>query len=393
MRGLPRNVYVLSAVSFFQDAASELVYPVLPLFVTSVLGAPPSALGLIEGVAEGTAAVGKAVSGRLADRFARRPMIALGYGISSASKPLIGLAGAWPLVLAARFTDRVGKGIRTSPRDALLAGETGPAERGRVFGFHRAADTAGAVVGPLLGLALYELLDHDLRALFFVAAVPAALSVALIRFVREDRHAPVPAAEKAELFDVPPAALPRHYWRVVGFLALFGLVNFTDALVILRASELGLGFVSIILVYVLYNLSYAALSFPAGSISDRIPRRFVFAAGMAFFAIAYVGLGLARSGGWVWVLLPVYGVYTALTDGVGKAWVSDLLPAARLGSGLGYFQAITGGCALLAGIWAGVFWGHDGRVPMLISGLAVAGLAAILGIFGRRLEGHLVPVA
>lgn len=393
MRGLPRNVYVLSAVSFFQDAASELVYPVLPLFVTSVLGAPPSALGLIEGVAEGTAAVGKAVSGRLADRFARRPMIALGYGISSASKPLIGLAGAWPLVLAARFTDRVGKGIRTSPRDALLAGETGPAERGRVFGFHRAADTAGAVVGPLLGLALYELLDHDLRALFFVAAVPAALSVALIRFVREDRHAPVPAAEKAELFDVPPAALPRHYWRVVGFLALFGLVNFTDALVILRASELGLGFVSIILVYVLYNLSYAALSFPAGSISDRIPRRFVFAAGMAFFAIAYVGLGLARSGGWVWVLLPVYGVYTALTDGVGKAWVSDLLPAARLGSGLGYFQAITGGCALLAGIWAGVFWGHDGRVPMLISGLAVAGLAAVLGIFGRRLEGHLVPVA
>ncbi|MFL5840352.1 MAG: MFS transporter [Thermoleophilaceae bacterium] len=393
MRGLPRNVYVLSAVSFFQDAASELVYPVLPLFVTSVLGAPPSALGLIEGVAEGTAAVGKAVSGRLADRFARRPMIALGYGISSASKPLIGLAGAWPLVLAARFTDRVGKGIRTSPRDALLAGETGPAERGRVFGFHRAADTAGAVVGPLLGLALYELLDHDLRALFFVAAVPAALSVALIRFVREDRHAPVPAAEKAELFDVPPAALPRHYWRVVGFLALFGLVNFTDALVILRASELGLGFVSIILVYVLYNLSYAALSFPAGSISDRIPRRFVFAAGMAFFAIAYVGLGLARSGGWVWVLLPVYGAYTALTDGVGKAWVSDLLPAARLGSGLGYFQAITGGCALLAGIWAGVFWGHDGRVPMLISGLAVAGLAAILGIFGRRLEGHLVPVA
>jgi MFS family permease len=393
MRGLPRNVYVLSAVSFFQDAASELVYPVLPLFVTSVLGAPPSALGLIEGVAEGTAAVGKAVSGRLADRFARRPMIALGYGISSASKPLIGLAGAWPLVLAARFTDRVGKGIRTSPRDALLAGETGPAERGRVFGFHRAADTAGAVVGPLLGLALYELLDHDLRALFFVAAVPAALSVALIRFVREDRHAPVPSAEKAELFDLPPAALPRHYWRVVGFLALFGLVNFTDALVILRASELGLGFVSIILVYVLYNLSYAALSFPAGSISDRIPRRFVFAAGMAFFAIVYVGLGLARSGGWVWVLLPVYGVYTALTDGVGKAWVSDLLPAARLGSGLGYFQAITGGCALLAGIWAGVFWGHDGRVPMLISGLAVAGLAAILGIFGRRLEGHLVPVA
>lgn len=386
MRRLPRNVYVLSGVSLLQDAASELVYPVLPLFVTSVLGAPPSVLGVIEGVAEGTAAVGKAISGRLADRFRRRPMIALGYGISALAKPLIGLAGGWPLVLAARFTDRVGKGIRTSPRDALLAGETDKGQRGRVFGFHRAADSAGAVIGPLLGLALYELLSHDLRALFFFAAIPAAMSVALIWFIREERPAPTPPQASADVLAGTPEALPRHYWRVVGFLALFGLMNFTDALVILRANELGLGFVAIVLVYTLYNLSYSALSFPAGVLSDRMPRRRIFTVGLALFAVAYLGLGLADSGGWVWVLLPIYGAYTALTDGVGKAWVSDLLPSSRLGSGLGYYQAISGGCALVAGVWAGFLWGGDGHIPMLVSGAGVAVLAIVLTLFGRRLE-------
>jgi MFS family permease len=384
VRRLPRNVRILSLVSLLQDAASELVYPVVPLFVTSVLGAPPSVLGLIEGVAEATAAVGKAVSGRLADRFRRRPMIALGYGISSAAKPLIGLATGWPLVLGARFVDRVGKGVRTSPRDALLAAEVGPADRGRAFGFHRAADSAGAVIGPLLGLALYELLDHRLRPLFFVAAVPAAASVALIWFVREHGGA-TPALAQPDVPTEAPGRLPRGYWRVVGFLALFGLANFTDALVILRASELGLGFVSIVLVYALYNLTYAGLSYPAGVISDRVPRRYVFAVGMAVFAVAYTGLGLAGSSGWVWVLLPLYGAYTALTDGVGKAWIADLLPPGLLGTGLGYYQAVTGGCALLAGLWAGLAWGHDGHVPMIVSGCIAAALAAVLGIAGRRL--------
>src|SRR4051794_17187730 len=182
---VPRNVKVLSAVSFFQDAASELLYPVLPLFVTGVLGAPPSALGLIEGVAEGTASGAKAVSGRLADRRRRRPLVAAGYGISSLAKPLIGLATGWGLVLVARFVDRLGKGLRTSPRDALIAADTPPELRGRAFGFHRAADTAGAVVGPLLGLGLYEALDHRLRLLFFIAAGPAMISVALVWLVRE----------------------------------------------------------------------------------------------------------------------------------------------------------------------------------------------------------------
>jgi MFS family permease len=373
---LPRNVRVLSWVSFFQDAASELVYPVLPLFLTGTLGAPPSVVGLIEGVAEGTASVGKALSGRLADRFRRKPLIAIGYGISSLSKPLIAVAQGWGLVLGARFTDRVGKGLRTSPRDALIAAETPPELRGAAFGFHRAMDTAGAVVGPLLGLALYEALNHELRPLFLVAAIPAFVSVALIVFVRE--HPPPPGVQRPPA--IPLRELPRGYWRVVGLLALFGLANFSDALLILRADALGLGFVGIVLAYTLYNASYAALSYPAGVLSDRIPRRRVFAVGLLAFAVAYVGLGLADAPGWVWPLLLIYGAYTALTDGVGKAWVADLLPARAIGSGLGYYQGIVGACSLVAGVWAGLAWGADGSLPLLVSGAAVGLLAPVVAV-------------
>jgi MFS family permease len=284
---LGRNVVVLSWVSFFQDAASELLYPAMPLFVTGVLGAPPAVVGLIEGVAEGTASVMKAVSGRLADTRRRRPLVAWGYGVSSVSKLLIGLATAWPVVLVARFVDRFGKGLRTSPRDAIIATETPPARRGQAFGFHRTLDTAGAIVGPLAGLGLYELLGHQLRPLFFVAFVPAAVSVALVGLVRErPTTAAAPRRPGAD-----HARLPAPFWRVVGFLTLFGLVNFPDALLLLRAQELGLGFVGVVGAYALYNTSYAALSYPAGVVSDRLPRRLVFATGLGIFAVAYLGLG------------------------------------------------------------------------------------------------------
>jgi MFS family permease len=376
---IPRNVKVLSWVSFFQDAASELLYPIMPLFLTATLGASTAVVGLVEGVAEGTAAVGKAVSGRLADRMRRKPLIAAGYGISSVAKPVIGLAGGWPLVLAARFVDRVGKGVRTSPRDALIAADTPPALRGAAFGLHRAADTAGAVLGPLLGLALYELLDHRLRPLFFVAFVPAAASVALIALVRE-RPAAASPAPAAPRLAAPRAPLPEEYRRAVALLCVFGLLNFSDAFLILRAHELGLGFEAVIGAYALYNAVYAALSYPAGSLSDRVGRTRILAAGLAVFALAYIGLGLADSSGWVWALFPLYGAYTALTDGVGKAWISDLLPTARLGSGLGLFQALTGLCALVAGVWAGLAWGGDGRVPLLISGAGAAVVALGLAI-------------
>lgn len=383
---LPRNVIVLSWVSFFQDAASEMLYPVLPLFLTGVLGAPVAVVGLIEGVAEGIASIMKVVSGRLADSRKRRPLVALGYGISSLAKPLMGLAQAWPFVLVVRFVDRTGKGIRTSPRDALIADDTPAHLRGRAFGFHRAADTAGAVCGPLLGLGVYELLGghtRDIRPLFFVASIPAIVSVGLIVFVREAAgHHRAPRVSVTEV----RSEYPRHYWRVLVFLALFAVVNFSDALLILRAKSLGLGFAAIIGVYALYNLSYASLSYPAGHLSDRVPRRLVFAAGLAVFAVAYVGLGVVTTAVWVCPLLALYGAFTALTDGVGKAWISDLLPPDRHGSGLGLYQGVLGAGSLVAGVWAGLAWHGNGRVPLVISGSVVAVLALVLVVGGERLE-------
>ncbi len=385
---LPRNVIALSWVSFFQDAASEMLYPVLPLFLTGVLGAPVAVVSVIEGAGEAMASVMKIVSGRLADIRKRRPLVALGYGMSSLSKPLIGLAQVWPLVLVARMIDRTGKGIRTSPRDALIADDTPAHLRGRAFGFHRAADTAGAVCGPLIGLGVYELLGghtSDIRPLFFVALIPAVISVALVMFVREAKTDAVDTTQARPV--VVRGEYPRRFWRVLAFLAVFGVANFSDALLILRAKALGLGFVAIIGAYVLYNLTYAGLSYPAGRLSDRVPRRYVFAAGLAVFAVVYLGLGLVTTSAWVWPLLAVYGAFTALTDGVGKAWITDLLPTSRHGSGLGLYQGVIGGGSLIAGIWAGLAWHGNGRIPLVISGAIVAVLTIALLAGGKRLEG------
>jgi MFS family permease len=385
---LPRNVIVLSWVSFFQDTASEMLYPVLPLFLTGALGAPVAVVGLIEGLAEAIASVMKIVSGRLADRRTRRPLVALGYGLSSLAKPMMGLAQIWPFVLVARVIDRSGKGIRTSPRDALIADDTPDRMRGRAFGFHRAADTAGAVCGPLIGVGVYELLGghpSDIRPLFYVAFVPALMSVALVVFVREARA----TGDVPRPLSVPlRSEYPRRFWRVLAFLTLFGVVNFSDALLILRAKALGLGFVGIIGAYVLYNLTYAGLSYPAGRLSDRVPRRIIFAAGLAVFAFAYLGLGVVTTSVWVWPLLAVYGAFTALTDGVGKAWITDLLPPERHGSGLGLYQGVIGAGSLVAGVWAGLAWHGNGRLPLVISGTIVAALAIVLLTSGKRLEQH-----
>ncbi|MFD0503200.1 MFS transporter [Streptomyces chiangmaiensis] len=234
---LTRNVKVLCGVSFLQDAASELLYPILPIFLTTVLGAPPAVVGAIEGLAEGAASVTKVAAGRLSDRFARRPLISAGYGLAAVGKLLIALATVWPLVLVARVVDRLGKGMRGAPRDALLVDGVPNGQRGKVFGLHRAADTAGAVVGPLAGLALYEALDHRLRPLFWVAVIPAVASVALVAAVRDPGRKGSASTTTAR---TPWRSLPRPYWRVLAVLLVFNLVNFPDALLLLRAHDLGL---------------------------------------------------------------------------------------------------------------------------------------------------------
>ncbi|APE18473.1 MFS transporter [Mycobacterium sp. WY10] len=386
---LTRNVRVLSAVSFLQDAASELLYPLLPIYLTAVLGAPASVVGAIEGAAEGAASLTKLAVGPLGDRFAKRPLIATGYGMAALGKVIIAVAAAWPGVLAGRVVDRLGKGIRGAPRDALLVEGIDTPLRGRVFGFHRTMDTLGAVVGPLLGLAGYELLDHHIAPLLYIAIVPAVLSVLLVVLVREPRRA-VPRACPAgqERSDSGGSRrqpmfrglreLPRRYWRVTALLVGFGIVNFPDALLLLRLNEIGFGVVEVILAYVGYNLVYALGSFPAGVLADRLPRSVVFGFGLVFFAVGYIGLGMTTDPLAAWLLIAAYGMFTACTDGVGKAWISSLVGGDRQATAQGVFQGASGFAVLAAGLWAGLLWGNDGRLPLLISGIAGACFAVIL---------------
>ena len=379
---LTRNVRVLSAVSFLQDAASELLYPLLPIYLTSVLGAPAAVVGAVEGAAEGAASLTKLAAGPLGDRFARRPLIATGYGMAALGKVMVAAAAAWPGVLAGRVVDRLGKGIRGAPRDALLVVDIDAAARGRVFGFHRAMDTLGAVVGPLLGLAGYELFDHQIPPLLWVAVVPAVLSVALVFLVRETRRV-LPRAERRAVF-ARVGDLPRRYWRVTAALVVFGLVNFPDALLLLRLNEIGFSVVEVILAYVTYNAVYAVVSYPAGLLADRIPRPAVFGVGLVFFAIGYTGLGLTTDAVAAWLLIGVYGVYTGCTDGVGKAWISSLVGSELQASAQGVFQGVSGFAVLAAGLWAGFLWGADGRLPLLVSGIVGAVFAVGLLVIGLR---------
>jgi MFS family permease len=371
---LTRNVRVLSAVSFLQDAASELLYPLLPIYLTSVLGAPAAVVGAVEGAAEGAASLTKLAAGPLGDRFARRPLIATGYGMAALGKVMVAAAAGWPGVLAGRVVDRLGKGIRGAPRDALLVVDVDDAARGRVFGFHRAMDTLGAVVGPLLGLVGYEVLDHKIAPLLWVAVVPAVLSVALVFLVRETRRV-LPKAERRAVF-ARVRDLPDRYWRVTTVLVLFGLVNFPDALLLLRLNEIGFSVVEVILAYVTYNAVYAVVSYPAGMLADRIPRPAVFGIGLVFFAIGYTGLGLTTDTVTAWLLIGVYGLFTGCTDGVGKAWISSLVGSNLQASAQGVFQGLSGFAVLAAGLWAGFLWGADGRLPLLISGI-VGGLFSV----------------
>jgi MFS family permease len=390
MTWLTRNVRVLSAVSFLQDTASELLYPLLPIYLTTVLGAPPAVVGAIEGVAEGAASMTKLAVGPLGDRYAKRPLIATGYGMAALGKVIVAAAGAWPGVLTGRVVDRLGKGIRGAPRDALLVEGVESGSRGRVFGFHRAMDTLGAVVGPLIGLAGYELLDHRIAPLLYVAIIPAVLSVLLIFLVREKpRTGPRPPRQP--IFS-GFRDLPKRFWRVSAVVVGFGLINFPDALLLLRLNEIGFGVAEVILAYVTYNLVYALASFPAGALADRLPHSVVFGVGLLFFAVAYVGLGLTTDPVLAWMLIGVYGIFTACTDGVGKAWVSSLVGSGRQTTAQGVFQGGSGLAILVAGVWAGLLWGADGRLPLLISGVVGGCFAAMLiGRWALRL-GTVLPL-
>jgi MFS family permease len=304
--------------------------------------------------------------------------------MAALGKIMVATFASWQGVLAGRVVDRLGKGLRGAPRDALLVAGIDDAARGRVFGFHRAMDTSGAVIGPLIGLAGYELLDHQIAPLLWVAAVPAVLSVALVFLVREPRRAK--AATREPIF-ARVKDLPRRYWRTTGALVLFGLINFPDALLLLRLSEIGFSVVEVILAYVGYNLVYALTSYPAGLLADRIGRIPVFGIGLVFFAIGYTGLGLTTDPVLAWLLIGVYGVFTGCTDGVSKAWISSLVGPDLQASAQGVFQGAGGFAIMFAGIWAGLLWGADGAVPLLVSGVLGGVFAVAVLVAGYRGKG------
>lgn len=379
-RWLNRNLLVLSVVSLMQDAASEFLYPLLPLLLTGVLAAPPVVLGVVEGLADATAGLTKYFAGRWSDSRGRKPFIAIGYSFAALGKAIVAAAGAWPFVLVGRVTDRFGKGIRSAPRDAMIASSVPKEALGRAFGFHRMADTTGAVIGPLLGLLTLSLLDGDLRRALWWAVIPAILSALLVLLVRTPEQEYV---ERARRRTAPKAPLPRTFWNVAMPLSLLAMLNFADALLLLRFIDLGYSTTQVVLAYVVFNTVYTLLAYPAGAIADRLHPLFVYVLGLTAFGIAYLGLGLVGDGWLAFALMAVYGAFPALTDGVGKAWIARIVPAEHRGRGQGVFQAWNAAGILIAGTWAGLLWGvgpGKGVVPLTVSGaLALVGALALLG--------------
>lgn len=396
---LRRNLVLLTLVSLTQDAASELLYPLLPILLTGALAAPPVVLGVIEGVADATAGVTKYLAGRWSDRRGRKRFIGAGYALAAVGKVLVAAAGVWQVVLAGRVVDRFGKGLRSAPRDALIAASVPPSALGRAFGFHRMGDTLGAVIGPLLGLWALHAMDGDLHAALWWAVLPAVLSAVLVIFTRDVPVVPhANAATPVPGYATGRAAvrerLPRAYRTVVAVLVVIALVNFSDALVLLRVLELGFSTTEVVFAYVLFNTVYTLGAFPAGILTDRWPRPLVYAIGLVAFAVGYLGLAVGSSAVMVYASIAVYGLFPAFTDGVGKAWISTLVPAGLRGHAQGVFQGLQSGAVLLAGLWAGLLW-HAGAgrgvVPLAVSGIA-AGVAAV-AMFGWAVLGtrHAAP--
>jgi len=360
--GVERNVSRLGIVSFFTDISSEMVYPLVPIFLTETLGAPRAILGAIEGLAESTASMFRLVSGWLSDRVGKRKPFALaGYSVSAVAKVLLAVAFHWPVVLLARVGDRFGKGL--------------PSVRGRGFGFHRAADTAGAAVGPLAALALLALIGENFRPIFALALVPAVLAVVVLRGV-SDRPPPPQKGEtgaRLRLRDFGGG-----YYVFLAISLIFALGNSSDVFIILRARNVGLSVSEAVLTYALYNIVYALLSMPAGIASDRVGRRRVIAGGFAIFAVVYFGFAVVDAGAYVWLLFAVYGSYMALTEGVGRALVADFVGAQWRGTALGLYQGAMGLAILLSSILAGVLWDQVGPAAPFFLGGSTAALAFVL---------------
>lgn len=376
LEGLNAQVYWMGLISFLADVSSEMLYPITPIFLTSVLGAPMMDVGAIEGLAEGLASLLKGSMGRWSDRSGhRRRFVFVGYLLTAFAKPMIGWAGSWPHVLAARSVDRVGKGVRGAPRDALLAEAVEPRFRGKAFGWHRGMDTLGAVLGPLLALWFLTNVSSNLRQVYFWAFIPGVLAAFTVFLLRETSAQRQEAAANAGLKSAPLPASFKYYLFSWG---LFSLGNSSDAFLILRVKQSGATLAETILLYCLYNVIYAFSSPVLGSLSDSWGRKRVLVTGLFVFALVYFGFGYADELWHFASLYAIYGLYMGATDGVGKAYAVDLLPKEAKGAGLGWLGTVTGVASLFASLIAGWLWDKFGMQAAFHYGAALALVALLL---------------
>lgn len=374
--GLSRPVWLLGWVSFFTDTASEIVYPLLPLFLTRVLGAGAMSLGVIEGVAEGANSILKIISGWLADRWGTpKRLVLAGYGLSSFMRPLMAVVGSWTQVLGLRFVDRLGKGIRTSPRDAMLARFAPPDKRGRVYGFHRAMDHAGAVIGPLVAAAYLYLHPGGYRALFALTLVPGVIVVLILLAVPETR---AQAAREGRPALAPAGRLPAVFYTAIAVITIFSLGNASDAFLLLRLGDLGVSSVSIPILWSALHVVKMTSSVLGGALSDRLGRRTLIATGWLWYAAVYAAFGYFTQLPMVVAVFLAYGLYFGATEGVEKAWVADMAPASSRGTAFGVYNAAIGFGQLAASVLFGLIWTRVSPRAAFLTGASLALAASLL---------------
>jgi MFS family permease len=374
--GLNIFIFVLGLVSLLTDLSSQMIVPILPLYLTSVLHVQVGTVGIIEGIAESTASILKFFSGWISDRFGKRKwLMVIGYGLSNLIKPFFALSSTWGQVLFIRFADRFGKGIRTSPRDAILADITSKEDRGKAFGFRRSMDTLGAALGPFVTYLILTRWSGSYQVVFWFSAIPGLIATLLLVFFSKEKRNPIKTENNVRL--LPKISFKGLNSRFVWFTlitTLFTMGNFSDAFLILRAKDVGMAAEYIPLTYFAYNIITSIFSTPFGIISDRIGRRPVLLTGYVMFALIYLGFGLVHTVLGIWILFFIYGLYYATTEGIQKSYVADMVPEGQRGMAMGTFNALTGIAALPASVMAGFLWQSFGA----FTAFGVSSLLAII---------------